>query len=228
MAYKRDSGQFFDSYAAEFDAVFTNRGSVLQRAVNRFFRKSTRLRYEKTLENCRPVVGKTVIDVGCGPGYYAVSLAKQGAKKVVGIDISPAMISLAKQRAIAAGVEHDCEFVVADFASYPVDQKFDFAIVQGFMDYVARPTEMINKILAITKCRAFFSFPKDGGFLAWQRKMRYQWKCDLFMYSRKQLDELFGRWSGKRVDIDVISRDYFVTVQLQDPCAETSPPPNES
>ncbi len=165
MPPKKTAARFFDSYANELDAVFTNRGSILKRAINKWFRKSTRLRYLKTLEACRPIEEKTAIDIGCGPGYYAVALAKSGARKVLGIDISPAMIALAKEQAKQAGVEDRCDFIVADFANYPIQEKFDYAIAQGFMDYVAGPEEMIDKILAATKSKAFFSFPKEGGLL---------------------------------------------------------------
>ena len=212
---KKTAGQFFDSYAQGFDAIFTNRGPFFRRAINKFFRRSTRLRYLKTLESCQPIAGKTVIDIGCGPGYYAIALAKRGARKVLGIDLSSTMIALAKEQAKQAGVEDRCDFIVEDFASYPIQEKFDCAIAQGFMDYVSKPKETIEKILSITTSKAFFSFPKDGGFLAWQRKVRYKWKCDLFMYNREQLNELFGRWEEKKVAIERISRDFFVTVYLE-------------
>ncbi len=215
MAYKKTPGQFFDSYAREFDAIFTNQGSIFHRVINDVLRKSTKLRYHRTLQACQPIVGKTVIDIGCGPGHYAVVLAKNGARKVLGIDVSPAMIALAKANVKTAGVEKCCEFVAADFASYPTADTFDYAIAQGFMDYVANPKEIIKRILSITKNKAFFSFPKDGGLLAWQRKIRYKWKCDLFMYKRKQLDELFGGLNGKKVEVESISRDFFVTVYME-------------
>jgi SAM-dependent methyltransferase len=44
-----------------------------------------------------PVAGKRVLDAGCGPGSYAEWLVKHGAD-VVGIDVSPKMIRLAKKR----------------------------------------------------------------------------------------------------------------------------------
>ena len=215
MAYKKTPVEFFDSYAREFDAIFTNQGPIFHRVVNDVFRKSTRLRYLKTLESCNPIVGKTAIDIGCGPGYYAVALAKRGARKILGIDVSPRMIALAKKQAKQAGVEDRCDFIVADFVNCPIQENFDYAIVQGFMDYVAMPKEIIEKILSITTNKAFFSFPKDGGLLAWQRKIRYKWKCGLFMYKREQLVELFGSLNGKRTEIERISRDFFVTVYME-------------
>src|SRR5205823_2038309 len=43
------------------------------------------------------VAGKRVLDAGCGPGAYAEWLVEQGAE-VVGFDISPRMVRLAKER----------------------------------------------------------------------------------------------------------------------------------
>ncbi len=35
------------------------------------------------------------------------------------------------------------------------------------------------------------------------------------MYEREQLDELFGHLHGKKVEIEPISRDFFVTVRME-------------
>ena len=39
-----------------------------------------------------------------------------------------------------------------------------------------------RKILSLTANTAFFSFPLNGGLLAWQRKLRYRRRCALYMY----------------------------------------------
>jgi 2-polyprenyl-3-methyl-5-hydroxy-6-metoxy-1,4-benzoquinol methylase len=215
MPYKKTKPQFFDSYAEEFDALYTRRGSPWHRLVNKFFRQSSLLCYQKTLVSCRPLEGKTVLDVGCGPGHYAVALAQGGARRVLGIDISPEMIARAQKHAQSAGVEKHCEFQVADFLDSPLAEKFDYAVAQGFIDYVPAPEQTIAKILAHTGKKAFFSFPRSDGFLAWQRKIRYRWKCDLFQYNRGQLNAFFAPWKNKNVEIELLSRDYFVTVHLQ-------------
>lgn len=41
--------------------------------------------------------GKTVLDLGCGPGSNLVPLIKRGAR-TIGIDISPDLIRLARNR----------------------------------------------------------------------------------------------------------------------------------
>lgn len=52
-----------------------------------------------------------VLDLGCGPGFYAARLAAQG-HTVVGIDFSPASIAYASAQAAARGL--DCTFVHHD------------------------------------------------------------------------------------------------------------------
>lgn len=209
MSSNRTS-QFFDSYAHDFAAIYGNSNTMLNRFVNRNFRTSMRLRYEKTIEGCSPTAGKTVLDIGCGPGHYSVALAKKGAQRVFGIDFADGMIAIAKENARAAGVDGTCSFARQDFLSDPLTEKYDYTIAMGFMDYMADAQKTVDKVMSVTKGKAFFSFPADGGLLAWQRKLRYKSRCPLYMYSLPQLQQLFSKW--KQVKIEPIARDYFVTV----------------
>jgi len=215
MLANKTAARFFDGYVDEIDALYSGRGPLVRRLINHWFRKSCLKCYRKTLETCEPITGKSVMDVGCGPGHYAVALAQKGARKILGIDISPAMIARAREHARSAGVGNRCEFVVADFATYQPTQTFDFAVAQGILDYLPRPDEMVDKILAVTKNKAFFSFPRDRGLLAWQRRVRYFWKCDLFLYSRRQSEKLLSGLNHGRVKIESIGRDFFVTVNME-------------
>ncbi|HTK89581.1 MAG TPA: class I SAM-dependent methyltransferase, partial [Verrucomicrobiae bacterium] len=49
---------------------------------------------------CGEVVGREILDVGCGNGYFARALARRGAR-VAGIDISPRMIEHATRQEAA-------------------------------------------------------------------------------------------------------------------------------
>jgi len=66
----------------------------------------------KLFEKAR-LTGSVVIDIGCGGGIWAQQLARAGYRPV-GIDISPAMIELARQR-VPSG-----EFHVASFLDFPL------------------------------------------------------------------------------------------------------------
>jgi 2-polyprenyl-3-methyl-5-hydroxy-6-metoxy-1,4-benzoquinol methylase len=211
---KKEVAEFFDSYSDQFNAIYGNKNSLINSTVNRFFRKSMRLRFEHTVRGCQPVEGKSVVDIGCGPGHYSVRLAKMGAQSTLGLDFASSMIDIANENAARAVVESRCQFVCSDFLSHPFNRKFDYAVVMGFMDYVEQPEKVIDKVLAVTKGKAFFSFPADGGILAWQRRQRYKNRCKLFLYKAEELERIFGERECRGVEIQKISRDFFVTVSV--------------
>jgi SAM-dependent methyltransferase len=206
------TASFFDSYARDFEAIYGNKNTPVNRVVNHYFRKSMRLRYEWTISGCSPIEGKSVLDIGCGPGHYSVELARRGAGEVLGIDFANGMIGLAKDRARAASVADRCKFELGDILEATIDRTYDYTIVMGFMDYVAEPRRMIDKILELTAVKSFISFPLDGGLLAWQRKLRYRQRCPLYMYSEASLRDLFRSYRDMRVSIEPAARDFFVTI----------------
>ncbi len=73
--------------------------------------------------------GQRVYDVTCGPGLYAVELAKRGCR-VTGVDFSPASIRYARELATRTGVSALCDFVEADIRDVgPSGPPFDAALV---------------------------------------------------------------------------------------------------
>jgi ubiquinone/menaquinone biosynthesis C-methylase UbiE len=206
------TSEFFDRYAVDFDSIYGNDNRALEGVINRLFRRAMVVRYEKTIAGCDPIEGRTVIDIGCGSGHYSVALARARASRVLGLDFAPGMLKIARASAEKFGVANRCTFERGDFLSYPLPDHFDYAIVMGFMDYISDPRQVIDRVLGIVSRRAFFSFPKDGGPLAWQRKLRYRNRCDLFLYREDQIRTLFSA-TGAMFSIEPIGRDFFVTLE---------------
>ena len=206
--------EFFDRYAVDFDSIYGNDNKALERVANRLFRRAMLVRYHRTIAGCQPITGKRVIDIGCGPGHYSIKLARQGADKVFGLDFAPGMLKIAREHAEIAGVADRCDFALGDFLTHPLPDPFDYAIVMGVMDYVSDPRAIVERVLDIVRVRAFFSFPKAGGPLAWQRQWRYRNRCDLFLYSEKQIRALLAP-TGASFTIDPIGRDFFVTLSAR-------------
>ncbi len=70
------------------------------------------------------VRGKRVLDLACGEGFYSRRLRTLGADRVVGVDISPQMISLAEQQECEnpLGIEYVCADVcdLGDLGSFDI------------------------------------------------------------------------------------------------------------
>jgi ubiquinone/menaquinone biosynthesis C-methylase UbiE len=67
--------------------------------------------------------GQRLLDVGCGAGREAIGFARAGLS-VVGIDVAPAMIAVARERARQSG--RAIEFAVAEPLTWPAgDRRFD-------------------------------------------------------------------------------------------------------
>ena len=64
--------------------------------------------------------GRRLLDVGCGAGREAIGFARAGIE-VVGIDVAPAMIALARERAGRAGLA--IEFAVAEPLTLPANTR---------------------------------------------------------------------------------------------------------
>ncbi|MFE9499872.1 class I SAM-dependent DNA methyltransferase [Streptomyces collinus] len=88
---------------------------------------------------------KTVVDIGCGEGRYSRALRHAGASGVVGVDGSPAMINIAKQKEDQEplGVKYD----VYEAALIPSLGEFDIALAVYLFHY-APSTEKLRDMFA--------------------------------------------------------------------------------
>ena len=214
MITEEKTAQFFDRYARDFSAIYGNDNTLVNRVVNTLFRQTMKQRYLLTLEGCQPIAGRSVLDIGCGPGHYSVELARRGANRVVGLDFAEGMLDLARKRAADAGVASVCSFQSGDFLTTDFTDRFDYVIVMGFMDYIKDPRSMLTKALGVTANKAFFSFPTNSGILAWQRSLRYRFKCDLYLYSEDRVRSLFDGL-GAEIQVRNLGRDLFVTATVK-------------
>lgn len=211
-AMTQNTEKFFHGYAADFNSIYGTESGFINSIVSSLFRKSMKERFVRTMKGCEPAQGKDVLDIGCGPGHYSVELARMGAKSVLGVDFAEGMLSISRDRAATNGVSGTCRFEKVDFFSANMPpESFDYVIVMGFMDYVEDPLTTIQRVMQLTREKAFFSFPTDGGFLAWQRKLRYRSRCPLYLYSQDSVEHLFKQVEDTTARIDLIHRDYFVT-----------------
>jgi len=87
------------------------------------------------------LAGKTALDVGCGAGLLAEPLARLGAR-VVGIDASPEVISVAREHSAATGLE-------IDYRAGDIQQlggEFDLITCMEVIEHVADPAAFIRAL----------------------------------------------------------------------------------
>ncbi len=73
-----------------------------------------------------PIPAKArILDMGCGTGRHSIELARRGYK-VTGVDLTPAMLEVARAKAATAGV--DVTWIQGDATRFKSEETFDAAL----------------------------------------------------------------------------------------------------
>jgi ubiquinone/menaquinone biosynthesis C-methylase UbiE len=93
-----------------------------------------------------------VIDIGCASGKTACYLAQRYDCNVLGVDILPAMVERAKERARAEGVAGRVEFKVGDAQNLPLgDDLFDVVLGEFITGLVDDKAGAISEYVRVAK-----------------------------------------------------------------------------
>lgn len=170
-ALQKNLIQFYDSLAPIYDLKYRNPSIEYMKQVEwsviSRYTKGRRLR---------------LLDLGCGTGSLAARLANLG-NEVVGVDISPDMISIARLKAEDAGVESRTQFHAANIEDLPpMLGAFDFAYSTfGAFNHVKNLTRALQGLNHVLSARGwlFFSLANRLGLRHAQAKShgaRTVWK----------------------------------------------------
>jgi ubiquinone/menaquinone biosynthesis C-methylase UbiE len=128
---------FDEELAARLESVYRTRDILRRRGLVREALAASR--------------GERILDVGCGPGFYAAELLKEVGEtgSVVGIDNSPQMLAVAAQR--VAG-HPNATFHEADATSLPVeDGAFDAAFSVQVLEYVPDVDRALGELFRVLR-----------------------------------------------------------------------------
>jgi ubiquinone/menaquinone biosynthesis C-methylase UbiE len=103
--------------------------------------------------------GDRCLDLGCGSGELTLRLADLAAPgEVVGIDFDPAVVAVARERAMYAQTPHPPRFLVADVAALPDGLgQFDLVSARYLLSHVRDPWAAVQ---------AMWSLCRPGGAVA--------------------------------------------------------------
>ncbi len=97
-----------------------------------------------------PLVGKTVVDIGCGGGILAESMAKKGAK-VTGIDLSEKALKVADLHSLESGVQVRYELVSAEDLAAREPASYDVVTCMEMLEHVPDPAAVVQACASLVK-----------------------------------------------------------------------------
>ncbi|HVS26345.1 MAG TPA: bifunctional 2-polyprenyl-6-hydroxyphenol methylase/3-demethylubiquinol 3-O-methyltransferase UbiG [Burkholderiales bacterium] len=102
--------------------------------------------------------GKAVLDVGCGGGILAESMAVRGAK-VAGIDLSEKALKVAQLHLMESGNQVDYRMVAVEELARKEPQHYDIVTCMEFLEHVPNPASAVKACCELIKPggHAFFS-----------------------------------------------------------------------
>jgi len=91
-----------------------------------------------------------ILEIGAGPGYLSIEIAKLGDFQITGLDISETMIEIARRNAQEAGA--DVVFKLGDASNMPFkDKTYDFIVSSGSLHHWKEPVKVINEMYRVLK-----------------------------------------------------------------------------
>jgi 2-polyprenyl-6-hydroxyphenyl methylase / 3-demethylubiquinone-9 3-methyltransferase len=106
-----------------------------------------------------PLVGKQVLDVGCGGGILAESMARRGAQ-VLGIDLAVKALKVAQLHALEQNVSQlEYREVAAEALADEQPARFDVVTCMEMLEHVPDPASVVQACATLVKPggRVFFS-----------------------------------------------------------------------
>lgn len=119
LGKKEQVTQMFDTISENYDGL--NR--VISFGIDIKWRK----RVVAILKNKNPEI---LLDIATGTGDLAINLVQTGARKIVGLDISPGMLEVGKRKVLEKHMEKTIEMIEGDSENLPFeDNTFDAVTV---------------------------------------------------------------------------------------------------
>ena len=88
----------------------------------------------------------TILDIGCGSGILGIVAGKLGAKKVIGVDIDPNAIKVAKENVQINQVDEIVEIRQGDLLEV-VEEKTDCIVANIIADVIIKLVESVPRVL---------------------------------------------------------------------------------
>ncbi len=97
-----------------------------------------------------PLAGKRVIDIGCGGGILAESMAKKGAA-VTGIDLSEKALKVADLHSLESGAQVRYQLIAAEDIAEQEAGQYDVVTCMEMLEHVPDPSSVVRACAKLVK-----------------------------------------------------------------------------
>ena len=96
------------------------------------------------------LAGRRALDVGCGGGLLAEGMARRGAN-VIGIDLAPRALEVARLHALESGVSVDYRQVAAEALAGTDRGAFDLVTCLEMLEHVPDPAQVVQALAQLVR-----------------------------------------------------------------------------
>jgi ubiquinone/menaquinone biosynthesis C-methylase UbiE len=152
--------------------------------------KAYALEGELLLELGELAVGQTVLEVGCGTGTH-VDLFLKGGLRVTGVDISPPMLRVARQK-----LGNRAWFCLGDGENLPFKERsFDCVALITTLEFIQNPDRALSEAMRVSRGKILFGVLNKYSFLGIKRRLLGTFRPNFYdrarFYSIWELRKLF-------------------------------------
>lgn len=107
---------------------------------------------KRAIRKLRDLPQSKILDVACGTGDFAIEMAEQGAKEIIGCDISDSMLDIGRKKIEAKQLTEKISLIKADCRQLPFDDNsFDIVTCSyGVRNFEHRP-ECLREMIRVLK-----------------------------------------------------------------------------
>jgi 2-polyprenyl-3-methyl-5-hydroxy-6-metoxy-1,4-benzoquinol methylase len=136
-----------------FAEKYTSKNPVSRYLVARFIESLSRL--------VRKAAPKSILEIGCGEGFLALALARQGYA-VRGIDVRERAIDFASRRAQETGMTSRLRFEAGDLYKFSAeDFREDLLVCCEVLEHLDHPEDALERLAELPAEYAVFSVPRE-------------------------------------------------------------------
>lgn len=182
----------FEKHAQAADRLYDGRGVLAP------LRRGPRLGRDLAAAVVARLGSPAVLDVGCGPGRVAEAVLDAGASSYLGIDLSPRMLTLARERLEG---RQSVELLEGNFLDLELPGAFTVVLALGLFDYLEDPLRAAAWMRAHCTSTLVASFTRWDWLKGPWRHARYRWveRCFVADYEEEGVAKLLTSVGFSRI-----------------------------